>query len=114
MMLLSKTYEVITPESAEDGAVDRSGFEFEREPFSFSELVRALEDYSHVNDSTFGDHTWAISEPEINWRTGAETVYSLHFVGPESKRKYWLRALRNRFRPKVEPRNRGQMALEGI
>ena len=111
-MLLSKTFEVITPESAERGDVDSAGFEFENEPFSFRELMQALDDYDHPSDSHIGPLTWVSTAPEINYRTGAETVYSLHFVGPESKRKYWLRALRNRFRPKVEPRNRGQMPLE--
>jgi hypothetical protein len=114
MMLLSKTYEIITPESTEDGVVDQSGFEFEREPFGFRELMQALDDYDYPSDSHIGPRTWVSTAPEIDWRTGAETVYSLHFVGPESKRKYWVRALRNRFRPKVEPRNRGQMALDGL
>ena len=112
MMLLSKTYEVITPESAEHGEVDHAGFEFEREPFSFRELMQALDDYDHPSDSHIGPRTWVSTNPKINWRTGAETVYSLHFVGPEHQRRYWVKALQTRFRPKVEPRNRGQMPLE--
>lgn len=114
MMLLSKTFEVITPESAERGDVDRAGFEFENEPFSFRELMQALDDYDHPSDSHIGPRTWVSTSPEINWRTGAETVYSLHFVGPEHQRRYWLKALQTRFRPIVERRNRGQMALPGI
>lgn len=113
-MLLSKTFEVITPESAERGDVDSAGFEFENEPFGFRELMQALEDYDHPSDSHIGPRTWVSTAPEINYRTGAETVYSLHFVGPEHQRRYWLKALQTRFRPIVERRNRGQMALDGL
>jgi hypothetical protein len=97
MIMLSKTYQVSTYESAEDGDYAEQGFEFEREPFSFRELVQALDDYAEPSDSSIGSRTWVSSYPETDYRTGAETIYSLHFVGPESKRKYWIKALNLKF-----------------
>lgn len=100
MLMLSKTYQVATYESAEDGDYAEDGFEFENEPFSFRELLQALDDYAEPSDSRIGPRTWVSTYPEIDYRTGAETTYNLHFVGPESKRKYWVKALNLKFNRK--------------
>ena len=97
MLMLSKTYQVATYESAEDGDYAEEGFEFENEYFGFRELVQALDDYAELSDSSIGPHTWVASYPETDYRTGAETTYNLHFVGPETKRKYWIKALNLKF-----------------
>ena len=70
MLMLSKTYQVATYESAEDGECAEDGFEFEREPFGFRELMQALDDYDHPSDSHIGPRTWVSTAPEIDWRTG--------------------------------------------
>ena len=66
MLLISKTYEVITHESAEHGEVEDSGFEFEFEPFSFRDLVRQLRYFPHHSSSPIGPNTWVSSEPDQN------------------------------------------------
>jgi hypothetical protein len=94
MLLISKTYEVITEESAEHGEVEESGFEFEFESFSFRDLVRQLRFFPHPSSSVIGPDTWVSSEPEQDYRTGEYRTEHLHFVGPERKEKYWIKALK--------------------
>lgn len=93
MLLISKTYEVITEESAEHGEVE-SGFEFEFESFSFRDLVRQLRFFPYPSSSVIGPDTWVSSEPEQDYRTSEYRTEHLHFVGPERKEKYWIKALK--------------------
>ena len=94
MLLISKTYEVVTEESAEHGEVEESGFEFESESFSFRDLVRELRYFPHPSCSVIGPGVWVSSEPEQDYRTGEYRSEHLHFVGPERKEKYWIKALK--------------------
>jgi hypothetical protein len=94
MLLISKTYEIITHESAEHGEAEESGFEYEFEPFTFRDLIRELRYFPLASSSEIGPHTWVSSEPEQDYRTGEYRTEHLHFVGPESKRKYWIKALK--------------------
>jgi hypothetical protein len=94
MILISKTFEVITQESAEQGEIEDSGFEFEFEPFTFRDLVRHLRYFPHPSSSVIGPNTWVSSEPEQDYRTGDYRTEHLHFVGPANKEKYWIKALK--------------------
>ncbi len=78
------TYEVVTPESAEEGDAEDRGWENEG-----SETYDSLEDI--LNDSDIrnkswvewsdsnpdGKRSWLISEPDQDMRTGTETTYNL-------------------------------------
>lgn len=98
MILISKTYEVVTPESAEDGECADSGFLTECEPVTFRELVRLMED--HPNASCWrptGDvMEWVSSHPEQDFTDCSETTTSVHFhrSNPPRAQKYWRMAMR--------------------
>ena len=93
MLLCSKTYEIVTQDSAENGEVGFAGFISENESFSFRDLVRELRSYTHFSRSVVDRYTWASTEPEQDYRTGDYRSESLHFAGPEHKSKYWIKAL---------------------
>jgi len=93
MLLCSKTYEIITEETAENGEADDAGFIFQGEPFTFRELVQELRYFPHLSRTEIDRWTWVTSEAEQNYRTGEHRSESLHFAGPEHKAKYWIKAL---------------------
>ena len=99
-ILISKTYSVITPESAEDGDIAESGYEFEDVEYTFSELVRELRDFSELSssnsDGNIRDWVSTSSEDIVDYRTGEVTEYSLHYSrkNPACNAKYWAKALR--------------------
>lgn len=93
MLLCSKTYEIVTQDSAENGEVGFAGFISENESFSFRDLVRELRSYTHFSRSVVDRWTWVTSEPEQDYRSGEHRSESLHFAGPEHKAKYWIKAL---------------------
>lgn len=100
-ILINKTYSVVTEESAEYGDYAEQGFEFENSPYEFRELVRLLRDYSEssvypLTDADINETVWFTSEPDIDFRTGEETTYSVHFSrdNPARNAKYWLKAAR--------------------
>lgn len=80
MLLISRTYDIVTEESED-------GFVFEFEEFSFRDLVRHLRYFPHLSSSTITPDTWVSSESE-----------HLHYVGPANKEKYWVKALRLAFK----------------
>jgi hypothetical protein len=98
MILISRTFEVVTPESAEDGDVAESGFLVESESVTFRELVSLME--SHPNPSCYpprGEaYEWLSSHPETNYRDASETTESLHYCreNPPRRLKYWRKAMR--------------------
>ncbi len=98
-LIISKTYEVITPESAEHGDAEERGFIFESEPHTFRELVDLLQRLGACSPSSWpvrcGDHFWVSTiDPERDYRTGADTYYSVHLDRANSPRaaKYWYKA----------------------
>ena len=97
MILISGTYEVVTPESAEQGDFAEHGFDFENEPFTFSELVRLMRTRQYPSQSPLrpadvNDYVWFSSEPETDYRDGSETTYAIHYSRDNDPRslKYWL------------------------
>ena len=99
MILVSKTYEVVTPESAEDGEVADSGFDQENEPYTFRELVATMRAHYEpscwpVTQDTNPEHVWFTSGDDIDYVDGSTTRTSIHFSrsNPARNRKYWIKA----------------------
>ena len=98
MILISKSYTEITPESAENGEFSNTGFVYANCEFTFSELVRELREYSETSSyPCYGSKwDWVSTNSEIDdYSTMTERSESLHFshLNPERKTKYWRKAL---------------------
>ena len=97
MILIDKTYSIVTPESAENGEESDSGFLSENEKVTFRELVCLMEEHplpscSPANGSIW---EWLSTYPSTDLWTGEEETQSLHFSrqnGPW-KEKYWKKAM---------------------
>lgn len=75
-------YEIVTPESAEQGDADERGWiEKKSEQYgTLEDLIRVVRDHTWLEWSSSrprGRHDWIVSEGEENYRTGANTSYSL-------------------------------------
>lgn len=98
MILVSRTFEVVTPESAEEGDVSESGFLVESESVTFRELVSLMR--AHPNPSCYPARgeafEWLSSYPETDYRDASERTESLHFAreNPPRAAKYWRKAMR--------------------
>lgn len=98
MILIDKTYEVVTEESAEYGEVADSGFAAENEPVSFRELVDMIRgEFIHASQSPVSrsTHVWFTSESQQDYMTGEYRSESIHFSreNPTRKAKYWIKAM---------------------
>jgi hypothetical protein len=97
MILISRTFDVVTPESAEDGESAESGFLVESESVTFRELVSLMR--AHPNPSCYPPRgesfEWLSSYPETDYRDASERTESLHFdqENPERAAKYWRKAM---------------------
>tara|TARA_R110002096_G_scaffold291900_1_gene486118 strand:+ start:2886 stop:3194 length:309 start_codon:yes stop_codon:yes gene_type:complete len=95
-MLLSTTFETWNQEDLEHGDTDKKGFIFQNEEYSFNDLLEELEDecYHHLSNSILDSSTWISTDSNIDYRSGEETIYSLHFNGTDRQKKYWIKALK--------------------
>ena len=99
-MKLTRTFEVITPESAENGEYADSGFDFQSEPFTFRELISIIDRDGFRECSCWpasgNVNEWLNTTPEQNYHDGSYTSYSLHFDRDNDPRyaKYWAKAVR--------------------
>ena len=97
MIKISKTYEIVTHESAEHGEAAEHGFIFESEGYTFRELVQLMRDYNNPSCSpaSGGVYEWLSSHADIDYTTGAETIESIHYSAENepSKAKYWRKAM---------------------
>lgn len=79
-MLFNVTYEVITPESAEDGDYEESGFQMEnvtlREAWEF---LRWESGNCEASSSDIATARWLTMYGEMDPFSGDTTNYSLHF-----------------------------------
>jgi hypothetical protein len=92
-MLISKTYETVTPESAEHGDIEDSGFDYENENFTFKEFLHEIETSGCIYSEGC---TWLYSEPQIEDYGTCETKsYALHYSRKNAPRnqKYWDKAI---------------------
>jgi hypothetical protein len=98
MILISRSYEIVTPESAEEGEAAESGFLSEGEAVTFRELVSIMREHpvpsSYPCDGSRWD--WLSSYPEENFRDCSNRTESLHYdnSNPPSRDKYWRKAMR--------------------
>jgi hypothetical protein len=98
MILISRTFEVVTPESAEEGEAAESGFLSEGEAVTFRELVSLMRD--HPLPSCYPPRgeafEWLSSHSETDYRDASERTESLHYdkSNPPSRDKYWRKAMR--------------------
>lgn len=89
-ILISKTFDVVTHESAENGEAAEFGFVYENEPFTFRELVREIEVGGFTRN---GATTWLDGYAETDYRTGEVTTEALHFSRlnpPHLEKWFWL------------------------
>ena len=98
MILVDKTFDEVTPESAETGDTSDSGFVTIGERLTFRELVRELRDHPFASCSQVSGsaYEWASTEPQTDYRTGAERRESIHYSCDNLPRaaKYWAKAMR--------------------
>ena len=105
MLLVSVTYEVVTPESAEDGDAAESGFLYQDDALTFRQVIDLLREHPHPSQSgpDYGPRSWATSEPVpdgCNMTEGAIYSQSVHFAhaNPARKGKYWAKAMQYVYR----------------
>ena len=98
MLYISKTYERVSEESAENGEAEEQGFVFQDEPYTFRELLDELRLYSHASSYPCrgSRYDWMTTESDQDYQSGDCTSYSLHFSHKNSPRaeKYWAKALK--------------------
>lgn len=94
MLKISKTYEIVTEESAERGDFEETGFVFKGQPYGFRELIETIESdgFCH-SDSSHGVPRWLYTESEVNYRTGEHTTYALHPARDKQSMRYWDKAM---------------------
>ena len=81
MFTVSKTFDLVTPESAEDGEAAESGFVFEDYRMTLREVLRELQDMGGGNlQRTYNGLTLYAYDAETDYRTGDSTTYALHVV----------------------------------
>lgn len=91
-ILISKTYEIVTPESAMRGDVTESGFVFKEQEWTFRELVGRIKWGYNTPNCTHGVPDWLSTEPELDHRDGSYTTYTLHPGKDKQSLRYWEKA----------------------
>jgi hypothetical protein len=88
-LLISRTFEVVTEESAQDGECAESGFVYENQAFTFRDLVSEIESGGFRRE---GATRWLTSEPCQDFRSGDWQSEGLHLApgNPPSAEK-WFR-----------------------
>ena len=87
---VGKTYEIVTPESAEEGEADEQGWVFDTEPMTLRETMREIKKLgSFEPDSSPVPRkgtrlTLYENDGDIDYQTGAETRNALHIKAPEN------------------------------
>ncbi len=102
-ILVNITYEIVTPESAENGEAEERGFSAENAEYEFRELVRALRE-KFTNPSNYpiraDVNTWFTSDTDTDYLTGEEETESIHYSRDNAPKnaKYWEWAIRAAFK----------------
>ena len=85
MFAVSKTYDVVTHESAEDGEAAESGFVFEDSRMTLRETLREIDNLGGYHLQRDADGlTLYRQDAEIDYRSGDSTTYALHVRGHRS------------------------------
>lgn len=98
MILLSKTFSEVTPESAENGETSDSGFVWENSPHTFRELIYLLREHATSSSTNKQKtvHDWFSTDWSIeDYSTVTERQESIHFSHTNTSRaeKYWIKAI---------------------
>lgn len=99
MLLVSKTYSQVTPESSEDGDFSDTGFIFEDEEHSFRELVDLMREHGEPSCYPASGETyeWLSSGWDTtDYSTGEQEQTSIHYSrnNPPRNARYWRLAMR--------------------
>ena len=95
-MTFHQTFEVISEESAGDGDVEESGFDWQDMPYTFKELVQLLEgSYGGCEPSEYPSKNprWVTMYEGMDMHTGDYRNTSLHPANDRAKR-WWPLALK--------------------
>jgi len=93
-ILVTRCYEEVTPESAEDGDFSDTGVVYENEPFSFRDLVSEIRKGGFYRE---GSTEWLTTSHEVTcYRTLTSRAETLHFSrdNPERALKYFNLAVK--------------------
>ena len=95
MLQIAMTYEIVTPESAEDGEAADSGFVFEACDCTARELLAYIqrEGFNVPSDSP-GIPGWLSTDSEMDYSTGETETRSIHPGRDPQSQKVWARVLR--------------------
>lgn len=98
-ILISQTYETVTPESAAEGDADDRGYAFENVEYSFRELVDLMKEHPECSSGGRNyqptEHDWFSAYPWIeDYTTGGEKSTAIHYSrgNPPRMAKYWRKA----------------------
>jgi len=97
MLLINKTCEIITEESAENGEAAEQWFEYENGEFTIREIakdIKGLEPSQYpITDPA---RVWFTSFGDMDYITGEYENYSLHYSqdNPSRNLKHWISAIR--------------------
>lgn len=95
MLKLSMTYETVTPESAEHGEADETGFKYQNEPTTAHDLARLItRDGFNVPSESRGVPRWLTSEGDACFHTGAVENRSIHPGRDAQSQRVWAQVLR--------------------
>lgn len=83
---VNKTYEIITPESAEEGDAAERGYDLEDEAMDLRELMNELERCSELSDSHVHARTWATCYGSPDMHTGEYRNESIHISAINGKK----------------------------
>ena len=98
MILISKTYTIVTEESAQGGESSDSGFVFENGEYTFKELVSMFEDeFTNCScvPASGNINEWFTSDSEMDMFSGEYEHESIHYSRDNLPRseKYWKKAM---------------------
>jgi hypothetical protein len=87
--MVGKTYEIVTPESAEEGDAEERGWVFDAKPMTLRETLREIEKQGGEPDSSPVPRkgtqlTIYQTDGNVNYRTGAETRTAIHVRAPQN------------------------------
>lgn len=93
-IIISETYETVTPESAEHGDIADSGFWYQDQPYTFRELVDYISHAGFVFPSeSHGTPRWLSTDWDTDYRTGEGEMRSIHPAKDRISQKYWRKAV---------------------
>jgi len=97
MLLINKTCEIITEESAENGEAEEQWLDYKNEEFTIREIAKGIKglepSQSPITDPRY---VWFTSYGGMDCITGEYENYSLHYSrdNPSRNLKHWISAIK--------------------